>query len=116
MNQRLGEGEAISINLSDLDLKGPTGVVWGLDSPQLNVNFVTVNAGDAVLSHVNDRVDVLLIVVSGRGVVVIDDVEHDVAPDSVTLIPRTTSRSIRSDGGMTYYSIHVRSHGLALGP
>jgi hypothetical protein len=59
--------------------------------------------------------DVLLVVQAGVGLVTIDGVEHDVATDSVILIPKGSSRSIAATRRMLYFSVHQRRERLGLG-
>ena len=103
----------VSVNLGDVPLAGPAGVVWGLDSSQLNANLVTLGPGEAIGDHVNDEVDQLLVVQVGAGVVVVDGVEYPVETETLLLIPSGCSREIRADRLMTYLSIHVRRDRLS---
>lgn len=108
----LADGQALVADLADVTLAGPSGVVWALASPQLNANLVKIDGGDEIAAHVNDEVDVLLVTESGRGAVVIDGVETQVGPASVVLIPRGARRTVRSEVGLAYYSIHHRRAGV----
>jgi len=99
---------AVVADLGDVPLSGPPGVVWGLDSGQLNANLVTLAAGEAIAEHVNSEVDVLIVVKVGSGVVVVDGVEHAVGADSLVLVPRGTSREIRSTRRLCYLTVHAR--------
>lgn len=114
MTEQVKAGETLVADLSSVPLDGPSGVAWGLDSPQLNANLVTIAAGDGVEAHNNDEVDVLLIVSSGRGELVIDEQIYALASHSVVLIPRGSTRSIRSIDRLIYYSVHARRPGLGL--
>lgn len=114
-HHRLVEGQSLVADLADVTLAGPSGVVWSLDSPQLNANLVTIRAGDEIGEHVNDEVDVLIVTESGGGEVVVDGVASDVGAASVILIPRGSRRTIRSASGLAYYSIHQRRGGLSVG-
>lgn len=112
MAERVQEGEALAVDLSQRTLDGPDGVVWGLDSPQLNANLVKLDPGHQIGEHHYATVDVLIIVQSGDGVIVIDGVDHVVHADSVLLIPRGINRSIHATRRLVYYSIHMRRPGL----
>ena len=114
MGDRVQQGEVLSIDLSEVLLEGPDGVVWGLDSPQLNANLVKLDAGREMAEHSSAEVDVLIVVQSGDGTIVIDDTEHAVRAQSIVLIPRGQRRSIRANRRLIYFSIHTRRE--ALGP
>ena len=116
MRTRAGRGEPVTVHLANLAIDGPSGVLWGLDSPQLNANFATINGGDSIAEHVNTEVDVLVLVVSGSGHLTIEGSVTELTADSVALIPRGTRRSIGSTSGMAYYSIHARRDGLSIRP
>lgn len=113
-HHQLGPGQSAIADLADIDLAGPSGVVWALASPQLNANLVTLRAGDQIDEHVNNDVDVLVVTESGTGFVVIDGARTDVGPVSVVLIPRGARRSIATHAGLAYYSIHQRPAGLTV--
>jgi quercetin dioxygenase-like cupin family protein len=63
-----------------VDLKGiaapagdRVGVIWTLDtSSDLNANLVRFGAGQGVEEHVNDEVEVIVVGVSGSGIVAVD--------------------------------------------
>ena len=112
MGERVHDGEALAVSLSQLPLDGPDGVVWGLDSPQLNANLVKLDPGHEIGEHSYEQVDVLLIVQSGDGVIVVDGVDNVVQAESVVLIPRGAKRSIHASRRLVYYSIHTRRPGL----
>ncbi len=114
MHRRLQSGEVLVADLSEVSLAGASGVIWGLDSPQLNANLVKLDADNVIDDHVNTDLDVLLVVQAGDGSVTIDGRVHDVAADSVVLIPAGTSRSIRARRRLLYFSIHHRREGLAI--
>ncbi len=111
---KLVAGQALVTDLGQIPLAGVSGVLWGLDSPQLNVNLVKIGADDRIDPHVNDAVDVLLIVQSGRGEVTIDEVAHPIKADSVLLIPLGARRSVEARTQLVYYSIHARRPGLGI--
>jgi len=89
----------VLVQLNDMSLRGPSGVVWSLDSAQLNANLVTLAANEVMPNHVNDEVDVLVLAVSGSGQVVIDiDIETIlIEADSLLSIPQGTARQITAD-------------------
>lgn len=94
------------------------GVHWTLESSRdLNANLVHLDPGHEIGEHVNDAVDVLVVVLVGRGVVDVDGAGHDVAAGAVAHVPRGARRTIRAaDEGMTYLTVHRRRGGLDIGP
>jgi hypothetical protein len=46
---------------------GNDGPIWSVNSEQLNVNLLRLPTGDGVAEHVNNDVDVVLIVFEGNG-------------------------------------------------
>lgn len=114
-HHRLGTGESLVADLDKVALTGATGVVWALDSPQMNLNLVTMQPGDEISEHVNDEVDVLLVAESGSGEVSIDGQVSSFGAASIALIPRGSRRSIRSESGLAYFSIHQHRSGLTVG-
>ncbi|MEM7096564.1 MAG: cupin domain-containing protein [Actinomycetota bacterium] len=100
------------LTFGDLDLRGPSGAVWGLDSEQLNANLVVVREGDTLPEHVNGEVDVLMVVTGGRGSVTVDGAPVDIADDTLVLIPRGARRSVSATTTLSYLTIHVRRSGL----
>ncbi len=113
-HHHLDAGESLVADLADVSLAGPSGVVWALTSPQINANLVTIRPGDQIHEHINDEVDVLLVTESGAGQVMIDEVATTLGPASVVLVPRGARRSVSSEAGLAYYSIHHRRDGLAI--
>lgn len=93
------------------------GVHWALtDNPDLNVNLAHLDAGDAVASHVNDAVDVVVVVLDGAGVASVDGKEHDLAPHTLVVVPAGTERSLQAGGaGLTYLTVHRRRGPLTIG-
>ena len=103
-----------STNIVDLYEKvttGPrAGVVWTLEQGHdLNVNLVRFPAGRGVGEHVNEEVDVLVIGVSGLGVVAVDEHEHHLRAGTVAFIPKGARRSTRGESGdFAYLTVHPR--------
>ncbi len=96
------------VDLGATDLAGPPGVVWSLPSGgDLETNLVRLDPGGAIGSHVNDEVDVVIVVVTGRGRVVIDGVDHELHRDVLARVPRGARRELLTgEEGITYLSIH----------
>jgi len=97
---------------------GGDGVHWTLEGPgELNVNLVHLDAGHAMGEHVNEAVDVVLVVLAGTGRLTIDGRSTALAPHVVAHVPRTSLRSVRAgEEGLDYLSIHRRRGPLDVGP
>jgi quercetin dioxygenase-like cupin family protein len=93
------------------------GVHWSLAEPgDLNVNLVRLGSGRSVSEHVNDAVDVVVIVLVGSGQLMVDGVGLRLATAVVAQIPKGAARTIRADSeGLAYLSVHRRRDPLAVG-
>jgi quercetin dioxygenase-like cupin family protein len=112
MDKPLTTPEIMSI-ADQLDTAVGPGAVWTHTSEDLNVNLLAFDAGQGVPVHVNDERDVLIMVVSGEGVVEIDGVVLPIRAGQVCIIPKGVARAIRGTGGrFAYLSCHRRRGGL----
>jgi len=101
----------------DLLARSGTGPLWGLASTDLNATLLAWPPGAGVDEHVNPELDVLVIVLDGRGSVSVDGETHALAPGSAILIPRATRRAISAgDTGLRYLSVHRRRGPLQIQP
>ena len=93
------------------------GARWRLDGEDLQANLVRLGQGDRIQPHRNDEVEVLVVVVSGRGELTLDGQVHPLAPMVIAHLPKGTVRAIAAvDGPLAYLSIHRRrSGGLQVG-
>jgi mannose-6-phosphate isomerase-like protein (cupin superfamily) len=90
-----------------------TGAVWSHSSSDLNINVVVIDPQSPVGRHINNEVDVVMVVVGGSGLVQVGDKEIAVTAPQAVIIPKGTSRAIRSDDGrLAYLTIHRRRAGL----
>jgi len=101
----------------ELATREQAGVVWNLEqSDDINVNLVRFPAGRGVGEHVNEEVDVLVIGVSGSGVVAVNGYEHHLRAGTVAFVPKGARRSTRSDSGdFAYLTVHRRRGPLRIG-
>lgn len=91
---------------SDAKQGGPQ---WGLATEELNATLLWWSDQHSVAPHVNNELDVFLLVVDGHGEVVVDGEVFDVGPGQALLIPRGTERAIRSTTAtFCYLNIHRR--------
>jgi quercetin dioxygenase-like cupin family protein len=93
------------------------GDLWRLDGEDLQANLVWLGRGDRIEPHRNDEVDVLVVVVSGRGELTLDGQVHPLAPMVLAHLPKGTVRAVVAvDGPLVYLSVHRRRlAGLRLG-
>jgi quercetin dioxygenase-like cupin family protein len=100
------------------------GALWRLDGEDLQANLVRLDRGDRIQPHRNDQVDVLVVVVVGRGELTLDGQVHQLAPMVVAHLPKGTVRAVEAvdgplaylDGPLAYLSVHRRrAAGLQVG-
>jgi quercetin dioxygenase-like cupin family protein len=86
-----------------------SGALWRLDGEDLQANLVRLGVGDRIQPHRNDEVDVLLVVVSGRGELTLGRQVHPLGPMALVHVPKGTVRGIAAvDGPLAYLSVHRR--------
>jgi quercetin dioxygenase-like cupin family protein len=109
---------AASIDVTGLELTGPTGAVWSLPHDgDLDANVVVVQPSERIHAHLNNDVDVLIVGLAGAGTVTIDDQPHRLGPGVVVHVPKGTRRAITADSGapLVYLTVHRARSGLAIG-
>jgi hypothetical protein len=72
------------------------GARWRLDGKDLQANLVRLDQGDRIQPHPNDEVDVLVVVVSGRGELTLDGQVHPLAPMVIAHLPKGDGQSDRA--------------------
>jgi quercetin dioxygenase-like cupin family protein len=88
---------------------GDRGPLWGLQSDDLNATLLAWPAGGGVAEHVNDEVDVLVVVLAGSLRARVDGAEHELAAGALLLVPRGTVRALDAGpAGARYLSVHRR--------
>jgi quercetin dioxygenase-like cupin family protein len=97
------------------------GVLWKLAEAgrQLDANVVRLAPGGRVTAHSEPDLDVLLLVVSGDGVVGMGpaDEPEQVAAGALLWLPHGSTRSISAgEGGLTYFTVHRRRPGMQIRP
>lgn len=94
------------------------GALWRLaeSGRQLDANLVRLPPGASVGEHVENDLDVLLLVVDGGGE--IEDGaggRRTLAPKAVLWLPRTSRRSLRAGPeGLVYLTVHRRRPGMTV--
>lgn len=107
-----------SVDLASLAAGGNhPGARWRLDGEDLQANLVWLGRGDRIQPHRNDEVEVLVVVVLGRGKLTLDGQVHQLAPMVVAHLPKGAVRAfVAVDGPLAYLSVHRRpSAGLQVG-
>lgn len=104
-----GNGRA-SVDLADIVGTGDSGAVWSLPhGGDLDGNVVWLRPGDTIGEHVNDDVDVLVVVWSGGGELTIGGRSVGLRTGVVVLIDRGSRRRFAAGAdGVTYLSVHRR--------
>ena len=113
----MGDAEP-PVDLASLAAAGNhPGALWRLNGEDLQANVVWLGRGDRIEPHRNDEVDVLMVVVSGRGELTLDGQVHALAPMVLAHLPKGTVRAVVAvDGPLAYLSVHRRRpQGLRLG-
>lgn len=104
-----GEQPAVDVtDLGDVPLEGPDGVVWSIAAGyELNANLVRLSPGGGVGAHVNDEVDVLVVVLAGTGTLRVDGTAASLDADRVAVVPRGARREIAAGAaGLLYLTVH----------
>jgi mannose-6-phosphate isomerase-like protein (cupin superfamily) len=107
-----------SAGVVDLMRGAGVGPLWGMASTDLNATLLAWPPGHEIAEHVNAELDVLIIVLSGQGIVAVDGRRHELTAGSALLVACGTSRCIEAGpGGLRYLSVHRRRgplqiHGL----
>jgi len=95
------------------DAAGRGGPQWGCATEDLNLTLLSWPAGHDIAAHVNNEVDVVLVVVAGAGEVTVNGRTFSLLPGQVLLIPKGAERAIHSTvEGFSYLSVHRRRRGL----
>lgn len=108
------EGQVVVLELTERLAAGGRGAILGLETEDLDVNLVRLEAGSGVNSHINREVDVLMVVVDGEGIVVANGSEYSLKTGQAIMIPKGTERSVQSPGesAFAYLSLHRRRRKL----
>jgi quercetin dioxygenase-like cupin family protein len=93
------------------------GVIWTLDaSSDLNANLVRFGTGQGVGEHVNNEVEVIVVGVSGSGIVTVDQQEHALSAGMLVFIPKGARRAtVSTSEDFAYLTVHHRRRPLQIG-
>lgn len=94
------------------------GALWSLlHDGDLDANLVQLPAGDEIASHMNNEVDVFVVVMSGNGVLVADGHTYPLRTGVAALVPQGAARTIRAGSqSLRYFTVHRRRAPLAIRP
>ncbi|MFG1810898.1 cupin domain-containing protein [Streptomyces sp. NPDC049040] len=103
------------------DAAGATGVRWKLaeSGRQLDANLVHLAPGEHIATHAEPDLDVLVLVVSGGGLLATAEPgePHTLAEGSLVWLPHGSTRSITAgDTGLDYLTVHRRRPGMQIRP
>ncbi|HJP84334.1 MAG TPA: cupin domain-containing protein [Fimbriimonadaceae bacterium] len=105
MDKALSTANLLDILASDTG----TGPLWSTEADDLDCTFVAWDRGKGVEAHVNQEVDVVMIVLSGRGVARVKGDEFKLAAGTVVMIPKGVERSVEASGEkLSYVNVHKR--------
>jgi quercetin dioxygenase-like cupin family protein len=108
-----------SVSLKDAAVNAGdrAGVIWTLDaSSDLNANLVRFGTGQGVEGHVNDEVEVIVVGVSGSGIVTVDQKEHALSAGMLVFIPKGARRAtVSTSEDFAYLTVHCRRRPLQIG-
>lgn len=91
----------------------PKHATWACTSTDLNANLIVLDGTAGVARHRNREVDVLLVGISGDGLVEVDGQRFELRGGQALLIPKGTERTIQSGGHrFAYLTCHRRRMGL----
>jgi mannose-6-phosphate isomerase-like protein (cupin superfamily) len=93
-----------------------TGPIFGGEVEDLDFTLLQWHEGQGVQEHVNDEVDVIMVVLSGTGFIVADGERMDAQAGTTFVLPKGTRRSISSTSSdFRYLNVHKRRKRLMPG-
>ncbi|MFF5160177.1 hypothetical protein ACFY3N_28820 [Streptomyces sp. NPDC000348] len=93
------------------------GALWRLAEPgrQLDANVVRIPPGHGVGTHREPDLDVLLLVLAGRGTLTGPDGPRPLLAGALTWLPHGSTRSLTAGPeGLTYLTVHRRRPGMRI--
>lgn len=108
--------DQLIVDLTTIDRTGVGGAVWSLPhGGDLDANLVHLPAAASIDEHVNEVLDVLVVVHAGEGELTIGGERHRLRAGVLALVPRGAARSITATAnGLTYLSVHRRRDALRI--
>ncbi|GHE73134.1 hypothetical protein GCM10014715_29300 [Streptomyces spiralis] len=99
------------------ELPGPTGVLWKLaeSGRQLDANLIRLPAGERIGTHTEPDLDVLVLVVTGEGVMDTPEGELPLTEGGLLWLPHGSTRGITAGPrGLAYVTVHRRRPGMQI--
>ena len=89
------------------------GPAWTGLCDDLNVTLLVFHAGEGVADHVNTELDVLIVGITGEGLVKVNGEAHVLAVGAAIIVPKGAVRSTRATTAhFSYLTCHRRRGGL----
>ncbi|MEU8437615.1 hypothetical protein AB0F18_32910 [Streptomyces sp. NPDC029216] len=100
-------------------VEGQSGALWrlrGVDR-QLDGNLVRHLPGTGGAEYTEDEVDVMLVVVSGTGILTLDGTQSHLSPGFLALLPRGAARALLAGpNGLVVLTVHRKRRGMTITP
>jgi quercetin dioxygenase-like cupin family protein len=98
----------VALDALSLD-PGVQGPIWSHGGEQLDVNLLYFDEGSGVPPHVNQSLDVWIVVIQGEGEAQIDGAVYPLSRGTCLYIAAGSERAIHSTGGpLIYASAHQK--------
>lgn len=88
------------------------GPQFGHESEDLDLTLLHWKRGHRIAEHVNNEVDVIMIVLDGAGIAKLNGETNTLKKWDILLIPKGTPREILATGEFSYLNIHTRRRKL----
>jgi mannose-6-phosphate isomerase-like protein (cupin superfamily) len=83
--------------------------MWSTETEDLDATLLSWDDGGGVAPHVNSEVDVVMIVLSGSGLIRVGEEQQNLEPGAIIVIPKSVEREVRcTSGRLTYLNVHKR--------
>lgn len=112
--QVLADLEELATTDTEADV---TGAIWKipLNDRDLDTNVISLPAGQRIEAHHGPDVDVMVIVIAGRGTLLTKSDELPLETGAVVWLPKRSRRSFAAgEEGLRYLTVHVRKGGLRI--
>ncbi|MFF4578851.1 hypothetical protein ACFY15_10695 [Streptomyces sp. NPDC001373] len=97
--------------------EGQSGALWRLRGAdrQLDANLVRHLPGAGGALYTEDAVDVMMVVLSGTGILTLDGSQSHLAPGFLGLLPRGATRALLAGPkGLVVLTVHRRRQGMSI--